>query len=363
MRAKRCDIAPVSSCLTFALFIPLAYTAARGWCSSSPAAAPSVDELLTRYGQTMDKCLHSFAVKSRSTMETYWRQSPDPRAPPGHYVAHRKDDFRYDGQRTRDMSGDWGDVDWHRPTPENNPIRRSAIFDFEFNALYSGQRGQPGFIHYYKEPLDARKVTRQLTIGWSPAPSFGFWPFYERVDLSVRKSQRATVRAQTERVNGSSCYVIEAHTAEGRLAVWLDPAHGYNIARITVTLRGGDLADGQVLPRGHEVARVFTNTTFKQVDGTWIPTAYVTQTRINRPGLMVMEGETRCEITEFLIEPDHAALKSFDLSDFPEGERVAYFENGRIRPVWYIWKNGQPVPDTRGSPPHPRSRTGDKAGP
>jgi hypothetical protein len=40
----------------------------------------------------------------------------------------------------------------------------------------------------------------------------------------------------------------------------------------------------------------------------------------------------------------HAARKS-DLSGCPEGEKVAWLENGRILPV-YMWENDGPVPDT-----------------
>ncbi len=360
MRAKSRHLASVFSNLTFGLLVPLVCVATRGWGSALPEAVPTVDELLTRYGQTMDRCLHSFAVKSRSKMETDWKESPDPRMPLGPDVLYTQDDFRYDGQRTRDISRRWGTIGSPGPTPENDPILRSEITDFEFGALYSGQRGKPGLIKYYKEPLNPEKVKRELTLGWSHATSFGFFPFHERVDSSLRKSGKATVRGQTEAVNGSNCYVIEAHTPQGQLTVWIDPAHGHNVAKITVTQKEGDLADGQVLPRGHEVARVLTNTSFKQVAGTWIPVAYLTQTRIMRPGFMVMEGGTRSEITEFLLDPDHAALKSFDLSDFPEGERVIYFENGRILPVSYIWRNGRPVPDTRNSRARQHSRSGDE---
>jgi hypothetical protein len=343
MRVRSPWVAVVLSGLTLSLW---ACGATRGWYSAAPPATPSVDELLARYGQTMDKCLRSFAVKSRSTMETYWKQSPDPRMPPGPDVLHTQDDFRYDGQRTRDISSRWGSIGVHGPTPENNPILRSEITNFEFSALYSGQRGQPSLIKYSQEPLDPEKIKRTLALGWSHACSFGFFPFHERIDSYLRRSGKATVRRQPEAVNGSDCYVIEARTREGQLTVWLDPAHGYNVAKITVAQKQGDRADGQVLPRGHSSARSLTNTSFKQIDSTWIPTAYTTHTRINRPGFMVMEGGTRSEISEFLIDPNHAALRSFELSDFPEGEKVVYFENGRILPGSYIWKNGRPVPDT-----------------
>jgi hypothetical protein len=222
---------------------------------------------------------------------------------------------------------------------------RNGITDLEFSALYSGQQTKPGIIKYYRQPLNAEAVKREIASGWSHATSFGFFPFHERVDVSLRKSGNATVRARTEAVNGSNCYVVEADTTQGQLTVWIDPAHGYNVAKTTVTQKEGDLVGHQVLPRGHETSRVLTNTSFKQVDGAWIPVAYVTQTRIMRPGFMIMEGGTHSEITEFLINPDHEAMKSFEVNDFPEGGKVAYFENGRVLPVWFVWKDGRPVPD------------------
>jgi hypothetical protein len=354
MRVRDSSVAAVLSGLALGLWVLGACAATRGWCSAAAPATPSVDELLSRYSQTMDKCLHSFAVKSCSTTDTNWKQSPGSLMPPGPDVLHTRDDFRYDGQRTRDISSRWGSIGVHGPTPENNPILRSEITDFEFSALYSGQRGQGGLIKYDQGPLDPEKVKRTLALGWSHACSFGFFPFHERIDSYLRRSGKATVRRQTEAVNGSACYVIDARTPEGQLVVWLDPAHGYNIARITVTQRAGDRADDQVLPRGHEVARVFTNTSFQQIDGTWIPTTYATHTRIYRPGFMVMEGGTRSEVSEFLIDPNHTALKSFDVNDFPEGTRTSYMDNGRLLPTWYIWKNGGPVPDTSKTPDRSR---------
>ena len=79
---------------------------------------------------------------------------------------------------------------------------------------------------------------------------------------------------------------------------------------------------------------------FKKVDGVWIPAEFIYEADIIYPAHYEMTGQTHAKITEFLIDPDHEALGSFEIDDFPDGQRVAYSESGQA-PVWYVWKNGK----------------------
>ena len=48
-------------------------------------------------------------------------------------------------------------------------------------------------------------------------------------------------RGELEKIGGSPCHVLDADTEYGRYVLWIDPAHGYNIARVEETKRKGDL--------------------------------------------------------------------------------------------------------------------------
>ncbi len=315
-------------------------------CLTAPEGGRSVDELLAQYCQTREKCLHSFAVKSRSTMETNWERAPDPQMKPGRRVTYRDSDFRSDGRRVRSRSSWWGDWGSSGTLPENDPMRNSDIIETEWRASYSGRQGRPGAIKYYREPLNSEMAKRKVASEWAGASGFGFFSSHEPVDAFIRRSGRAAVRGQTEMVNGSACYVIDAPTEEGQLTVWIDPAHGYHVAKAMMVQKEGHKVHGEILPRGHKEQCILTNVSFKQVNKVWVPVESTYEADIMRPPDSIMSGKTHSKITEFLIDPDHEALRSFEVNDFPEGTRTSYMDNGRLLPVWYIWKNGGPVPDT-----------------
>ncbi len=180
----------------------------------------------------------------------------------------------------------------------------------------------------------------------APRPSAVVGAEHEPVDAFIRRSGKAAVRGQTEMVNGSACYVIDAPTEEGQLTVWIDPAHGYHVAKAMMVQKEGHKVHGEILPRGHKEQCILTNVSFKQVNKVWVPVESTYEADIMRPPDSIMSGKTHSKITEFLIDPDHEALRSFEVNDFPEGTRTSYMDNGRLLPVWYIWKNGGPVPDT-----------------
>ena len=84
---------------------------------------------------------------------------------------------------------------------------------------------------------------------------------------------------------------------------------------------------------------------FKQVDGVWIPTEFIYEADVVYPAQYEMTGQTHGKITEFLINPDHEALRSFELDDYHDGSTVIYFENDRSLSGRYVWKDGKVVDD------------------
>lgn len=325
--------------------LSLACMTAMGSLTASPLAVPSLDQLLDNYEATVDRCLASFAVKGEMVMDTRWKRAPTPALKPGRHTLFVERDFRYDGRRTRSISHKWGDLGRRERIPKEDPIINSNIIDTDFRATYSGQQDKPGLIKYRKEPLSAELVQRRLDSQWVGASAFGFFASKERIDTILRRCDNATVREQTEQINGSDCYVIDADTEQGKFTVWIDPQHGHHIAKIHATQEKGDRVRGRLFREGDKVVSILSNVAFRQIDGVWIVTESMYDTSVVHLPHTVMTGRTHSRITEFLIEPDHEALHSFEIDDFPEGQRVAYFENGQLLPVWFVWRGGRPVPD------------------
>lgn len=63
----------------------------------------------------------------------------------------------------------------------------------------------------------------------------------EPAGIVLSEARSISVRDETEKINGVDCFVIDADTKCGKYKVWIDPEHGYNIAKIELQKRKGDL--------------------------------------------------------------------------------------------------------------------------
>jgi len=53
----------------------------------------------------------------------------------------------------------------------------------------------------------------------------------EPLDVILKKSSNIELFPDMEKVNGFDYYVIEAVTPHGKYKLWIDPEHGYNVAK------------------------------------------------------------------------------------------------------------------------------------
>jgi len=158
---------------------------------------------------------------------------------------------------------------------------------------------------------------------------------FERIDEVHRRATAISVREETEAVNGVHCYVIDAKTKYGDFTLWIDPEHGFNIAKRQIRLRkeAGHLWRGQIMQfkaysQQVEIGR------FDLVDGVWIGTEVVQHTEY------LMEYGPRTEtwhinVTRFALNPDHEKLGSFKTDDIPDGTLVIIVPVTHIRYVWH----------------------------
>jgi rhodanese-related sulfurtransferase len=161
---------------------------------------------------------------------------------------------------------------------------------------------------------------------------------FDRLDVMLREAQTAALRKDMEKVNGTPCYVVDATTKYGDLTVWIDPDHAYAIARyrIEANKAAGHLHCGRALISDHYIGMSET-TRFECVEGIWIG-CEATQRRQLTLESAQRTRQSRIDITEFVPNPHHEKLRSFEQDDVPNGTLVIIPPVTHIR---YVWQDGE----------------------
>src|SRR5206468_1091817 len=134
----------------------------------------------------------------------------------------------------------------------------------------------------------------------------------------------------------------------GIMKVWLDPQHGYNMARFERHASGHDLYFGKPLPRpnftggaaiveGHVECET---TRFEQVDGEWFPMEIKSQGWSRYENGQVSRGNAVIRRSNLQLAPDFEKLDAFTLH-IPDGTLVS---TDGARGVRMIWRGGKIVP-------------------
>lgn len=154
---------------------------------------------------------------------------------------------------------------------------------------------------------------------------------------ALRKANRLSVRPTMEKVGENLCYVIEAVTEYGPQLLWIDPDHGYSVAKAEVTRR---------LDAETRISSSLNVVKFKQVDGIWTPIEFETEFRTFFDSRnQVRFRKVNLKIAELSVNPDHEKLGSFDFEDIREGAEVTVTtKQGGTSPIKYIWRDGEAVP-------------------
>jgi hypothetical protein len=166
----------------------------------------------------------------------------------------------------------------------------------------------------------------------------------ERIDKILRRANGVYIRQKMDKVGNSECYVIEADIKDGKYTIWIDPAHGYNIARAEIRKTKGDLAFGKPLGAGFSISQSYKVARFEQVDGIWLPMETYSQGESKWPGGHFSKGKGNSKITLAVLNPDHQALGSFVLDEVPNGATV-YIEGHKSTKglIKYTWLDGKVV--------------------
>jgi len=282
---------------------------------------PTALELLDKYAETQDK-LKSVIIKG----ETHY-PSFDIRANGRKTVYEPRSafEFRSDGKRACLRQREWGRIGG-RNVKKEDPWYRSCLWDGKYYYRYGGRLW-----------IEMENPVRQNDNRFRAGVLAGyFWDDYaaERVDSTLRRSRRISVRDRLERVGGSQCYVIDAVTERGKYTLWIDPRHGYNIAKIQNLKKEGDLF--RVMPMDEELHRHLVgkggsfyvcvqNVRFEKNKDTWVPMEAEVKYNFDTPGdrIVHFEGKKHIKRTQVILNPDHDAMGSFIPDDIPSGTEIA----------------------------------------
>lgn len=159
-----------------------------------------------------------------------------------------------------------------------------------------------------------------------------------RIDAVLRGTQTVSVRDEMESVAGSECYIIDAivyaRRTRFKYKVWLDPGHGYNVAKAMVWM-----------PKG--VYSSYGNVIFRQVGDVWAPASYEAQERRSEPlnGDEMLRSQVR--VTELALNPDHKERGSF-VPKPNDGADVVIRGRGGVERRGFKWMDGK-VMDAKGN--------------
>lgn len=289
------------------------------------AAVPStVSDLLKKYAETQDK-LRSFIAKGESTIEYIKIPNQSGR------MQKELCEFRTDGDRVNHRGSLWDKL-----LSKDKALYKSFLWDGKSFIQYK-QWSQLTDSTVFIEKNDYSKK-RMIATEYKGAPLMGICGGdYDRIDSILRKADNISLRQKTEQVGNSQCYVIDAVTKRGKYRVWIDPEHGYNIAKIELQKRKGDL----IRSSEHvEIGMLFLlkNVRFEKIDEVWVPVEADMKQYQDDQNRIIKWHHKRTKMT---LNPDHNALGSFVPDDIPEGTKVSSVsgEYGRE----YIWQNGKPV--------------------
>ena len=290
----------------------------------------SVSELLDRLTVSQDK-LRSLIAKTEETIVSNESNSPTT------YITRRISEVKIDGNKSHQYWYRWR----HLPAEDApTPIEDAHCF-FK---LWDGNC----YIEYYK-PMkapdvrsayvtrDEKHIQDNVRIGYPHSPFLGIrYSDYERIDSVLRQADSISVRDELEKVDSVACYVIDAKAKSGDYTVWLDPEHGYNVAKINIQLGPNNLYNGKRLDSNESDSLSVQNIRFERIDGAWIPMEADLYLVRKRQDSFVKKSAIHHKITQIILDPDHEALGSF-VPKIENGTKVRNLDSGES----YIWQAGK----------------------
>jgi hypothetical protein len=304
------------------------------------AKNPTAFELLDRYAETQDQ-FQSFMLKVITTHRGF---STGLMAGKPWKARNTTETVAcFDKNRASSRSCSWGRISQDDYFKKDKPHYVSELCDGKNHYRYTEAHGKAVNL-YIKEGGDGDKREGIIKQSYNILSGY-FYPFAGRVDRLLREAGDLSVRRTTEKVGRSPCYVINGVYEKDKYTIWIDPQHGYHIAKALVE-RPRSNVQGLQSFRGE-----VKNVRFKKIDGRWIPVSANLENRFDYHDGHYCTSLYYTKVTEMVFDPDHNALCSFVPDDIKSGTKVPFYITSPHRPYnpQYIWsKEPKVVADKQG---------------
>jgi hypothetical protein len=305
-------------------------------------------KLLDQYEATRSQ-LNCFIFKDKGSCEWDAHYTPGMnQSLSGHRTVFHSEELRFDGTRYKLCQKLWGPMppDTYR---ENNPRYSFSLYDgTNVWAYMADPTAGPGTarprVNRYHLTMNsvpmADRIDGNLGIACKVYFLLGYFPIGKtRIALNFRQASSLSVRKQTELVDGSPCIVIDAVTKSGRGSIWLDPEHGYLIAKAEYHVKAGDLFNNHFQKTGTVMDFKLYDVRFKKVNDTWVTVAGTEESN----NVWLPDGYEHYKesyvISEITLHPDFSTLpNAFALEDVHEGAKVQVVNNHKGN---FVWRNGK----------------------
>jgi hypothetical protein len=304
------------------------------------AKNPTALELLDKYAEMQDQ-FQSFREKV-STLRRGVSKELMARQPwQARYSTEC--DARFDKSRASVCVRSWGKINRTDYYKKDKPYYTSELWDGENHFQYTEAREEPVLLSIggakvadMREGVIKQKYSGKFFMGY-------FYPFSGRVDRLLRKAGNLSVRRTTEKVGRSTCYVISGVYEKDKYTIWLDPEHGYHIAKAVVERPRSNV-------QGQQNFRVeLKNVRFKKIDGRWVPVSANLENRFDYQNGQYSNSSYHIKVTEMVFDPDHDALGSFVPDDIKDGTWIPFFVDSQspYYPQYFWSKEPKVVADRR----------------
>ncbi len=320
------------------------WLAASGWAATNPAP-PAAADLLEKFAAA-HKPFNSFIAEYETTEQ---RDYNVPRV--WHGNQSDTGETRYDGQRASDRRHTWGRMGPDADRPRSKPLYQSFLFDGQADYAYfrddNASGTNAGKLSLWTPRTLSEQLAEALNRGGSPlCEPFGCLPLDNGVSIYARLRDAPLIRVR-DRLEpadaaASPCYALEAETPYGHFTLWLDPAHGYHLAKATLRCRPGHLdSRRQPLAQGDAWSSTVEKVRFEQRDGRWLPVEWTSGFDLAEKRGSHMRITNHTKITHFVLNPDHAALRSFKPDDIRNGAAAAINPTLRTGTNYLLrWQDG-----------------------
>ncbi len=321
--------------------------AASGQAAISPARM-SAPQLLDEFAKTRDK-LKSFIAHTEfrsqddNTVISAWK---------GEMLG--ESETRSDGHRIYCRTLFWGVNGPGEVRTRDQGVYHSRLWDGEccYDYLRSTNNGTLTLQRDQPPP----RATQLLRYGNSPlSECLGLvCAGCDRIDVILGQASALRVRNQMEAAGWepSPCYVLEGQTRYGKVTLWLDPAHGFHIARALSITRSGDVGNdlaGYRLMEGERTVRSIEKVRFAKSGGVWMPMEVISSSEATFPKGEHSIRRGHLKVTRFVLNPDHERLRSFLPDDIRNEALALIWDANRAGGgfIHYQWRDGRIVDKDR----------------